>query len=161
MKKARSVICSILVLLLLSACSATAGWQSAAIYSCGTVKLPSDWEVTKTTGDGYMSILVGEGDDRKYVFVQYDSDMGVTPDGINPYFADVAECQVLQDEKITDTVNFSKEKFIYTDGTAQELFALELAKPESAGSVKLVCVDKSISEDTLRTIAKSYVMAEK
>lgn len=158
MKKTKSTICIMLVLLILflTACRATAGWQTATIYSYGTIKLPDDWQVTKTIDDGFMTITVGEDEDGKCVFVQYDS-----AGEVNPYFDDVEERDTLYGEIFSNSAFIAKEKFVYKDGTAEELFTLEFTEPKDLDLIKFVCVDKSVPEDTLREIAKSYVMAEK
>ena len=156
MNKAKRVICVILASLLLSACSATAGWQTATVYSYGAIKLPADWQVTKTINDGFMSISVGEGENSQYILIQYDSNGEV-----NPYFDDVEKRDTLYAETFSNSAFIAKEKFVYNDGTVDELFTLEFTEPKNLDLIKFVCVDKSVSEATLRKIAKSYVMAEK
>ena len=158
MKKIKNAICIILVFLILflMGCSVTIGWQTVALYRCGTIKLPSEWEITKTIHDGYMTLSVDSDDESKNVLVQYESDGEVSP-----YFDDVQKRETLYSEGFSNSACIAKEKFIYKDGTAEELFTLEFTEPNDLDLIKFVCVDKSVSEDTLRKIAKSFVMAEK
>lgn len=144
----------VLLMLFLNACVSKNNWKTVEIEGYGNIKVPQEWNASVV--DGYMYLSAENGNDRKSVLIQHYFDKDV-----NAYFSDVEEFIWLQDENFSNSAGIIKKQVHYTDGTTAELFTLYFTEPNDLDLTEFICVDKSVPEDTLRKIAKSFVMCEK
>ena len=96
-----------------------------------------------------------ENGDSKNILVQYSNDARV-----NPYFDQIEESVWLEDENYSNSTGIIKTEVHYKDGSKAEMFKLyfTFAGPNGFKSAEFFCLDTSVSENTLKKIAKSYIM---
>ena len=144
----------VFLILFLNACGSTDDWKMVEIEGYGSIKVPKEW--TASVKDGYMYLSVGDEGNSKNVLVQYRSDINT-----NEHFDDVEDFVWLQDENFSNSAGITKNQVHYADGTTAELFVLYFTGPNDYKSTEFICVDKSVSEKTLRKITKSFDMCDK
>ena len=140
-------------LLFLNACGQTDNWRSVNIEGYGSIQAPEDWEVC--TVDEFMYLYSKEDNDRANILVQYRSG-----EKVNEYFADIENMIWLQDENLSNGASVIKYHIDYQSGYSKEMFVLYFTGPDDYKSTEFLCMDDTISEDTLREIAKSYNIAK-
>lgn len=139
------------LLLLVSSCSSPSNWQTVAIDGYGTIKVPEDWKVSII--DDYIFFSTEINGEEKYALIQYDKSELETS---NKYFSGIKEFVFLYDENFSNSTGVTRNKVIYNDGSSKEMYEMYLTSSNTWNSTVFICVDDSVSEDTLRTIAKSY-----
>ena len=150
-KTAFLLIFAMLALTFLSACSKTKNWSSVDIDGYGAIKVPEGW--TTCVEDEYMYVFSEKDGERSNILVQYES-----AGDINRRLADIKNMTLLQSEFFSNSAFIEKYKIDYQDGRSEELFVLSFTGPNDYRSTDFLCVDTSVAEDTLRLIAKSYIM---
>ena len=151
MKKTIYFISMIMVasLLFLNACGQSDNWDYVDIEGYGSIKVPASW--TACAINEYIYFSSEESGASSNILVQYRSD-----ESINEYFADIENMTWLQDENLSNGACITKYNINHQDGSSEELFALYFTGPDDYKSTEFLCLDDSLSEETLRKIAKSY-----
>lgn len=149
----RNSILIVLLFLVLAACGQIDGWKTAQIGKYGSIQVPESWKIS--TADEFIYFSLEENGGSKDVLVQFRSD-----ENINEYFAEIEELVWLRDENFSNSAGIMKQKAYYQDGSSAEIFALHFTGPNAYESTEFLCVDGSVSEDTLKKIAKSFIMSE-
>lgn len=145
------------LLLLVSSCSSPSNWQTVAIDGYGTIKVPEDWKVSII--DDYMYFSIKKDGDEKYVLIQYDKSELETS---NKYFAEIKEIISIEGEIFSNSAGINKDNIVYNNGDNSLKFLLYFTRPDpyNYGDTTFICLDDSISEETLRLISNSYKMYE-
>lgn len=143
----------VLLLLFSNSCGPTDNWKMIEIEGYGSIKVPEIWKFSIV--DEFIYLSSEESGDSKDVLVQYRSDKN-----INKHFAEIEELVWLQDENFSNGTCITKSEVHYQDGASVEMFTLYFTGPNVYESTEFFCLDNSISEDTLKKIAKSYIMCE-
>lgn len=152
-KKHAYLIAIFIVLLCLNACGSTGNGKMIEIEGYGRLEVPESWNYSSV--DGFIYLSSEESGDRKNVLVQYRSD-----EDINEYFSEIEELVWLQDENFSNGACVTKIEIHYRDGSTAETFSLCFTGPNNYESTEFLCLDNTVSEDTLKRAAKSYVMCE-
>lgn len=144
-----SILC---VLLLINSCAQNDDWKTIDIDEYGKVDIPKDW--TYSIVDEFL-VIYSDSNQNNIALVQYRS--GET---VNGDFDNVAELIFIQDENFSNSSAITKYEVHYKDGSVAERYMLYFTGPNNYQSTEFICLDDSISEDTLKKIAKSFVMYE-
>lgn len=155
MRRIPKIVCGailVLLMLLLAACNSNDSWKLVEIEGYGSIKVPKEWIVS--VSDGHMYFSMENSGNNKNILVQYRS----SDKNENEYFSDVKEIVSLQGEVFSNSAGITQEKIYYQDGTSAELFVLWFTGPYDYESTEFICVDSTVSEKTLRKIARSFVM---
>ena len=144
-----SVFILLLLLLFLSACGTPSDWEEIEIENYGYIKVPANWELCVV--DGFTYIYRMENGEKKNVLVQYADDSGV-----NPYFSEIEDMVWIRDENFSNSAAFSRKKICYRDGSMSEMYVSTFYNADISASKVFICIDDSVSEDTLRTITKFF-----
>ena len=143
------LICTLVMLFFFCMVSCgTDTWISARIPGYGSVKVPQNWKTTIV--DGFMYFYIEENGERQNVLVQYNNDKDD-----NEYFSDIKGFTWLVDEHYSNSAGITKYQVSYSDGSTDELFALDFGGDEFLDT-RFLCLDNTIPETTLKIIAKSY-----
>ena len=144
-----TLLLSLSLLLFLSTCGTPSDWKEIEIENYGYIKAPANWELCFV--DGFAYIYRMENDEKKNVLVQYANDSGV-----NPCFSEIKDMVWILDENFSNSAAFSKKRICYNDGLTSEMFVLTFYDVEISECVAFICIDNSVSEDTVRTITKHF-----
>lgn len=148
-KKTIGLICIFIVLLFLNSCGSTDNWKMIEIEGYGSIKVPEVWEFSIV--DEFIYLSTEESGGSKNILVQYRANHNT-----NKHLAEIEESIWLQDENFSNGACVTKSEVHYQDGSSAEMFILYFTGPNIDESTEFFCLDNSISEDTLKKIAKSY-----
>ena len=153
-KRTRCLVSIYLVALMvfLNACNLPDNWKTIDIEGYGEIKVPKQWEVS--LDNGFIYIFSAEGGDSTNILAQYRTDKN-----INSQLDKGLERTWLQDENFSNGTCITKYKVYCQDGTVTEMFTLSFTSLNTSESTEFFCLDSSVSEDILKSIAKSYVVA--
>ena len=145
----------VIILLFTSSCGIPENWNTVEIDGYGTIKVPEDWKVSII--DDYMYFSTEVNGEEKYVLIQYDkSELEIS----NKYFSEIKDMISVQGEVFSNSASIIKKKIVYNNGDNSINFLLDfpIPNPYNYRYTTFICVDDSISEETLRKIGNSYDM---
>lgn len=157
MKKTTMLICLTITILVLAvaffAFHGTMDIKTVVIDGYGSISVPKEWSTTVV--NGFLHITRDENGEKVDVLVQYSS-----KGTLNSEFSDIADLVYIGNgTAYSNSAEYGKEKICYSDGSSNEMFVLTFDffdNTENYDFTKFICVDKSISEDQIQKITKSF-----
>ena len=151
-KKKICLIALVLAVFFLNACGIPDDWKTIEIEGFGNIQVPESWEVS--IKDGFTYIFSEEGGEKTNILVQYWY-IRDTGNKTNEIFLGIEEVVHRYGEVFSNSAYIGKSEVYYQDGSSEEMFDLEFTGPNYDTTI-FYCMDDTISEDTLRMVAKSY-----
>lgn len=142
----------LLVSSLLSSCKSadsSGSWKEVEIESCGSIRVPKDWEMVEK--DGFISFVI---DDEREVLIEYSNRLDV-----NPYFDNIEEMIWVRDKWFSNSAGITSYEIRYQDGSTATAVRLSFSVSDTEGfsdSIEFLCLKDAVSYDVLEKIAKSY-----
>ena len=142
MKRIISLVLSLTLLLLIGCASDTADWKQINIEDCGTIKIPSQWDVVVEDDIIYIT----ENEKPIMITTKRSGERES-----NLYYKDYVYVDFISSAVLSNGVIYGRCKCIYDNKTV-EMYYLSL----DSGIVFLVW-NQEITKDTVVKIAKTFV----
>ena len=157
MMKCYRMFLLIVIIAILTGCNQQySNWRQIAIEHSGVISVPPDWKVYLYENNIYFSNKSLEENNYTIYAFQYDGYKNYGGIASQSLFAELSEGECINSTVLSNGAEWGRRKYSYHNKEIERYFLTLYYGAEYSNGIVFVVWDDSITEKTVKEIAKSY-----